>query len=214
MTTPSLPPITILPTLPDEALTSTIDLLFEPSPDLHALALPTLRGHPYASYDDLISAVRVQLLDLAAAASDVVVGNTEGGAKKRKQQQQQLLLHSILGSHPRLGEKKKEGLSGLSSAEQKHLNTSTSNNSDGEEEEEELARLNREYEARFPGLRFVTWVRGRGRTEVIDEMRRRIARGDFAEEERENIRAMCDIAADRARKLLKKEEEEGAGASS
>ncbi|KAK3301783.1 Oxo-4-hydroxy-4-carboxy-5-ureidoimidazoline decarboxylase [Chaetomium strumarium] len=204
MTTPSLPPITTLPTLPDSALTSTLDLLFEPSPALHALALPTLRARPYPSYNDLIMALSVQLMDLAsssAAAASAAGADTEGeGEGGEGEKEKRRLLHSILGSHPRLGEKK-EVLSGLSSAEQRHLNQ------ESDPEGEVLARLNREYEAKYPGLRFVTWVRGRGREEVMDEMRRRIGRRDFAGEERESIKAMCQIAADRARKLLREGED-------
>jgi 2-oxo-4-hydroxy-4-carboxy--5-ureidoimidazoline (OHCU) decarboxylase len=51
-----------------------------------------------------------------------------------------------------------------------------------------LGELNAEYEARFPGLRYVVWVNGRGREEVMADMRRRIERGDLREEEREGIR--------------------------
>ncbi|KAK4098926.1 hypothetical protein N658DRAFT_207206 [Parathielavia hyrcaniae] len=205
--TPFLPAITSLPTLADPALTSTLDLLFEPSPDLHALALPTVRALSFASYDDLVATLRAQLLDLASAVQgddeEEKEGEGEGEGRRR--------LRAILGSHPRLGEKKQKevdaeggaGLSQLSAAEQRHLS----------EEDEELAGLNWEYEERFPGLRYVVWVNGRGRGEVMADMRRRIRRGDVAEEEREGIQAMCDIAADRARKLLQKAAEEAAESS-
>ncbi|KAK4039402.1 OHCU decarboxylase-domain-containing protein [Parachaetomium inaequale] len=190
--TPFLPAITTLRTLSPPALTATLDLLFEPSPDLHALALPTVRTLSFASYDDLIATLRTQLLDIAAAV--------EGDAEGRRR------LYGVLGSHPRLGRKKKEeggengGMSGLSKAEQGHLT--------GAEVEEELGRLNEEYERRFPGLRYVVWVNGRGREEVVADMRARIERGDLRGEERAVIEAMCDIAADRARKLLQKSAEE------
>ncbi|KAG7290082.1 hypothetical protein NEMBOFW57_000076 [Staphylotrichum longicolle] len=171
--TPFLPAIASLPTLSAAALTATLDLLFEPSPDLHALALPTVRTLSFASYTDLIDTLRAQLLDIA----DAVAGDDAEDEEGRRR------LYGILGSHPRLGEKRKEVvLSGFSAAEQRHLQQGK------EEEERELARLNREYEERFPGLR--------------------IARGDVREEEREGIRAMCDIAADRASKLLQKSAEE------
>ncbi|KAK3681090.1 Oxo-4-hydroxy-4-carboxy-5-ureidoimidazoline decarboxylase [Podospora appendiculata] len=181
--TPFLPALSTLPTLPDATLTATLDLLFEPSAELHALALPTLRTLSFSSYDDLISTLRTQLLAIAASLD----------AQSRGP------LHAILGSHPRLGEPKKETLSAQSAAEQRHLNSGA-----GAGKEEEAARLralNREYEERFPGLRYVVFVNGRGREEVMADMRRRIDRGDLAEEEREGIEAMCDIAADRAAKL-------------
>lgn len=172
--TPFLPAIASLPTLSAAALTATLDLLFEPSPDLHALALPTVRTLSFASYPDLIDTLRAQLLDIA----DAVAGDNAEDEEGRRR------LYGILGSHPRLGEKRKEVvLSGFSAAEQRHLREQGK-----EEEERELARLNREYEERFPGLRYVVWVNGRGRGEVMADMRRRIARGDVREEEREGIR--------------------------
>ncbi|KAL2189245.1 hypothetical protein L209DRAFT_270896 [Thermothelomyces heterothallicus CBS 203.75] len=227
-TAASLPPAASLPTLPPAAQAATLDLLFEPSADLHAVALPALRrARPPGSYDDLVAAVRARLLELADAAE------TEAEAEPRRRR----LLFSVLGSHPRLGEKKKKkkeeeeakaevevevtetetetetetkagsrgggegqggsALSALSAAEQSHLSA----------EDEELARLNREYEARFPGLRYVVWVNGRPRAEVLEDMRRRIQRGDMKAEVRTIIEAMCDIAADRARKLLQKSAE-------
>ena len=71
-----------------------------------------------------------------------------------------------------------------------------------EEEERVLRGLNEEYENNFDGLRFVTFVNGRGREEVVVEMRRRIGRGNSVEEEmREAVRTVCDIAEDRVRKL-------------
>ncbi|PLB35739.1 Oxo-4-hydroxy-4-carboxy-5-ureidoimidazoline decarboxylase [Aspergillus candidus] len=61
--------------------------------------------------------------------------------------------------------------------------------------------MNEEYEGRFPGLRFVTFVNGRSREVIMEEMRQRIDRGDADREVTETIQAMCDIAKDRARKL-------------
>ena len=73
----------------------------------------------------------------------------------------------------------------------------------GEAEAEKLAELNRRYEATFPGLRYVVFVNGRGRDVVMEDMERRIQRGDLALEEVEAIQAMCDIAKDRAAKMTK-----------
>lgn len=61
------------------------------------------------------------------------------------------ILEGILGSHPRLGESSpaaKEHMSELSRKEQANLNK-------GEGEAEKLRTLNREYEEKFPGLRYV-----------------------------------------------------------
>ena len=46
----------------------------------------------------------------------------------------------------------------------------------------ELARLNEAYEAKFPGLRFVVFVNGRARGEIMAIMRERIERGDWEAE--------------------------------
>lgn len=187
--TPFLPAIASLPSLSDAALRATLDLLFEPSSELHALALPTMRALSFASYDDLAATLRDQLLDLA----DAVRADEAGRAR----------LYAVLGSHPRLGECRRGGgkgkgegeeeLSAQSREEQRHLAKPRREQGGQVEEEEEegedeLARLNAEYEARFPGLRYVTWVNGRGRGEILADMRRRIERGDPREEEREVIR--------------------------
>jgi 2-oxo-4-hydroxy-4-carboxy--5-ureidoimidazoline (OHCU) decarboxylase len=127
----SLPAITTLPHASDSTLTAVLDLLFEPSPPLHSLTLPVLRSATFPSYDILITAVNAQLIALASS-------NTPGDVEK---------LSEILCSHPRLGEKKVE--SEQSRKEQAQLQTG------GEEEKEKLAGLNKEYEAKFPGLRYV-----------------------------------------------------------
>ncbi|KAF3765242.1 hypothetical protein M406DRAFT_340685 [Cryphonectria parasitica EP155] len=176
---PTLPDATMLASLPESTLTSVLDLLFEPSHDLHTLALPTLRSITFTTYPDMIDTLRDQLLVIAKTV------HPDPSARKP--------LLSILGSHPRLGEKKVE--SAQSAAEQAQLQSAA------ESEAEVLASLNREYEARYPGLRYVTFVNGRSRDIIMEDMRRRIARGDFLAEEAEAIHAMADIAKDRAGKL-------------
>jgi 2-oxo-4-hydroxy-4-carboxy--5-ureidoimidazoline (OHCU) decarboxylase len=71
----------------------------------------------------------------------------------------------------------------------------------GEEERAKLAKLNEEYEARFPGLRYVVFVNGRSREVIMEDMRRRIERGTQEDEVWAASEAMCDIAIDRATKL-------------
>ncbi|KAI1393291.1 Oxo-4-hydroxy-4-carboxy-5-ureidoimidazoline decarboxylase [Hypoxylon trugodes] len=179
----TLPPISSLPTVDHETLKSVLDTLFEPTEDLHALAIPTIQdGPPSASYASLIEHVGSLMFQLSNSSTP--------DARKK--------LHGILGSHPRLGEKKVD--SAQSRAEQAHLNTSDGS---GEKEEEasKLKALNEEYEARFPGLRYVVFVNGRSRAVVMQNMRERIDRGDIHAEEQEAIQAMVDIALDRANKL-------------
>ncbi|KAK1058771.1 hypothetical protein LTR12_002571 [Friedmanniomyces endolithicus] len=175
---PNLPPITSLPTSSAPQKAQILDLLFEPSTQLHTLSLPLLHNTPFPSYDALISAIGAQLSALAESSSK---SDTQW-------------LESILASHPRLGAKGVE--STQSRGEQLGLHV---------EEGEELRELNEAYESRFPGLRYVVFVDGRGRGAVMEDMRRRIEGGDVGGERRAAIRAMCEIAADRAKKLLRQD---------
>lgn len=127
----------------------------------------------FDSYDELISTLRDVLLAVADAVSHDTAEPEEKEAKEP--------LLRILSAHPRLGEKKVD--SALSRAEQANLRSG----GDSEEVLGQLAGLNAEYEERFPGLRYVVFVNGRGRGEIMEDMRRRIARGDYKAEERETI---------------------------
>ncbi|KAI1378455.1 Oxo-4-hydroxy-4-carboxy-5-ureidoimidazoline decarboxylase [Hypoxylon crocopeplum] len=165
-----LPPISSLIAADDETIKSVLDALFEPSADLHALAVPAIRSSPsFPSYAALVEQVGALMFELAQSP-------TTPDAQTK--------LHGILGSHPRLGEKKVE--SAQSRAEQAHLNASAG---PGEREEEatKLKALNEEYETRFPGMRYVVFVNGRSRAAVMENMRERIDRGDIKLEEREAI---------------------------
>jgi 2-oxo-4-hydroxy-4-carboxy--5-ureidoimidazoline (OHCU) decarboxylase len=61
----------------------------------------------------------------------------------------------------------------------------------------ELERLNAEYEAKF-GFRFVVFVNGRTRSQVLEVLKVRLARSR-ADEMREGLEAIIAIAEDRAR---------------
>jgi 2-oxo-4-hydroxy-4-carboxy--5-ureidoimidazoline (OHCU) decarboxylase len=131
MASPSkLPPVDQIPSLSTEERAAILDLLFEPSTQLHTLSVPLLHDQKFPSYAELIAAVGVQLTDLSESVS------TSDTA----------WLQSILGSHPRLGAKKVE--SAQSQAEQAQLQGS-------DDEAEQLRVLNEEYEKAFPGLRYV-----------------------------------------------------------
>ncbi|KAI0805354.1 Oxo-4-hydroxy-4-carboxy-5-ureidoimidazoline decarboxylase [Xylaria sp. FL0064] len=218
--TPNLPPIFSLPTADEETIKSVLDTLFEPSPEIHAIAIPVIQRKkripanpgltaelapvpphpssslssppltipdetPFTSYASLIQHIGTLLHQLAISSS-----SSPSSSPTREK------LHAILGSHPRLGAKKVD--SAQSRAEQAQLNTGAAA---AVGEAERLAALNREYEERFPGLRYVVFVNGRGRDVITEDMRRRIDRGDIRAEEREGIQAMVDIALDRAKKL-------------
>jgi 2-oxo-4-hydroxy-4-carboxy--5-ureidoimidazoline (OHCU) decarboxylase len=179
----TLPPVSSLPSLPQEQRFQVLDTLFEPSPELHAMMAPVLADQTFVSYPSLIDAVGARMSALASPDSP----------------QDRAALVGMLGSHPRLGRPKvasqPEHLSELSKKEQAQLNQGA------EELGEKLRLLNVEYEEKFPGLRFVTFVNGRSREVIMVEMRQRIDRGDYEREVQEAIQAMCDIAKDRASKL-------------
>lgn len=143
---------------------------------MHELTLPIIRSTTFPDYPTLIAAINAQLSALASSKD----------AEKIK------ILDEILGSHPRLGEKKVD--SEQSRKEQAQLQGSG-------EEAEKLRGLNAEYEEKFPGLRYVVFVNGRPRPVIMENMRERIDRGDINLERQEAIQAMCDIAGDRAGKL-------------
>ncbi|KAJ9602916.1 hypothetical protein H2200_012696 [Cladophialophora chaetospira] len=174
----SLPPLSSLSSLDAEDRAQVLDLLFEPCTQLHTLSVSVLADQDFSSYSDLVDAVGKQLQDLQQS-------NLESDHK---------WLDAILSAHPRLGGKDKVD-SEQSRQEQAQLNQG------GSEEAEQLAELNRNYEEKFPGLRYVVFVNGRSRSIIMEDMQKRIDRGDLQLEKQEAIQAMVDIAKDRAKKL-------------
>ena len=126
-----LPPISSIPTLTTTERAAILDMLFEPCTALHTLSVEHLHEETFESYNALIASIGKQLTELQHSIS---TSDTEW-------------LDKILAAHPRLGEKKVD--SAQSRGEQAGLNT------DGEEETEQLRELNKEYEEKFPGLRYV-----------------------------------------------------------
>ncbi|TID18353.1 Oxo-4-hydroxy-4-carboxy-5-ureidoimidazoline decarboxylase protein [Venturia nashicola] len=182
-----LPPATRLSCLPDTDRAEILDILFEPSPALHSIFLPLTGAQTFRSYKHLITATGTKLFSLAESSKSEDLRE----------------LEHVLSSHPRLGEKKVE--SAMSKMEQAAMLKASGEGEGGEakaKEAETLRALNKEYEETFPGLRYVVFVNGRPRTAIFENMKSRIARGDIAEERREAIQAMCDIAEDRVKKLL------------
>ena len=131
MTSYKLPFISVVPTISYAERATILDHLFEPSMPLHTLSVGLLQQQAFSSYDDLISSVGVQLLDLAESSS---TSDTQW-------------VNSILEAHPRLGETKID--SAQSQGEQAHLK------SGDESDKKNLADLNKLYEDTFPGLRYV-----------------------------------------------------------
>jgi len=108
---------------------------------------------PFRSYEDL-----VHRLEAACHAS---------GRSK---------LLELINAHPRIGENKAV-LSNLSlvSVKEQGLDREPQDLSAMELVDQQLAELNREYEAKF-GFRFVVFVNGRPKPEILEVMKRRILR--------------------------------------
>ncbi|RDA88188.1 hypothetical protein CP532_6843 [Ophiocordyceps camponoti-leonardi (nom. inval.)] len=153
MAAAQLPDINDLRCCSEPEQTAALDLLFEPSGAIHAILLPLIRNEDFSSYADLIAACHRRLLSL-----------TDNDAGER--------LLAVVGSHPRLGAAKID--SAQSMAEQASLG------GEADETAGQLAALNAEYEARFPGLRYVVFVNGRPRPDIMRDMRARIDGGDYA----------------------------------
>lgn len=166
-----LPPILDFHTYLDLQQTDVLDTLFEPSPAIHDNLLPVVRTAEYSSWPELIDACQIRFLALATSSPESKPDPT---------------LLSILGSHPRLGEKKIE--SAHSAAEQANIQKNTN-----EAQAQELARLNQEYEKTFPGLRYVVFVNGRDRPDIMEDMKARIARADYVKE----VDAAIQVGLDR-----------------
>ena len=133
----SLPDITTVSSLDTEARAQILDTLFEPCTQLHTLSVSTLSESTFPTYNALIAVVGSQLTELF----------------KSDLESDQKWLDSILSAHPRLGEKRVE--SELSKKEQAAMAAASGGQGDSEEVKERLSALNEEYEAKFPGLRYV-----------------------------------------------------------
>lgn len=126
----ALPNIKTLSKLPRERIAEILDILFEPSTDLHRLSVSTLTNNVFPDYESMVASVKAQLFELCRSQAT----------------EDKDLLEAILASHPRLGEKKVD--SEQSRQEQKQLQGS-------EEEADRLKQLNADYEKTFQGLRYV-----------------------------------------------------------
>ena len=178
-------------------LKQVVSTLFEHSPVLDQHLIPHLAVSTFTSYTELI---------------DLSFGIIKSWPPT--------LRSSFISGHPRIGEQNPAQLSALSAAEQTRYHTPRW-------VIERLGWLNGVYEGRYEGLRYITFVNGRTRREVMEEMEGRLGVGnaqgpEWKEEEgesplagvkvetggeewlRELERAVGEIiliAKDRARKL-------------
>lgn len=175
-----LPPIESLPKESDSVKEEALTHLFEPCPTLNGTIIAEVLTpqKTFSKYGELIEQARTKLLDIVAKDSS------------------DPRISKIIAAHPRLGAPKNVKLSAHSEAEQKNLKAAS------EEQTAKLKELNDQYEKTFPGLRYVVFVNGRTRDVIMENMKERIARNDIDKEKAEAFNAMCDIAHDRANKLL------------
>ena len=124
------------------ALKKAVSTLFEHSPVLDEHLVPKLASSAFTSYTDLID------------RSATII-----------QSWPPVLRSSFISGHPRIGEQNPKQLSALSAAEQARYHTPPW-------VIERLGWLNGVYEGRYEGLRYITFVNGRTRREVMEEMER------------------------------------------
>ena len=146
----SLPSITAIlesPSRPDSPLAVTLSVLFEPSPIL----LSTLEPH--------LAEVLSTIPQLSSYSQLIVEALATISAWDKS------LRSQFITGHPRIGESK--NLSNLSAKEQGVMTTATPTRP---EVLARLAHLNACYERRYPGLRYITFVNGRSRATIVEEM--------------------------------------------
>ncbi|KAF8889339.1 Oxo-4-hydroxy-4-carboxy-5-ureidoimidazoline decarboxylase [Infundibulicybe gibba] len=146
----SIPTITAIlegPSGPHSPLAQALSLLFEHSPILASTLEPRLAqalqaGPHIESYTELID----------KALADISTWDLGSQA-------------NFIAGHPRIGESK--NISRLSANEQ---GATANANATPPDVLIRLAYLNEFYESRYPGLRYITFVNGRSRAEIVKEM--------------------------------------------
>jgi 2-oxo-4-hydroxy-4-carboxy--5-ureidoimidazoline (OHCU) decarboxylase len=142
----SLPPLSVISEGPlhgESPLGKALRILFEPSPILISTLAPQLaaRRQPLSSYSELIDVALLAIAEWDTSSQS-----------------------EFIAGHPRIGESK--NLSNLSAKEQ----GTTGSASTPPEVLTRLAHLNACYEAKYPGLRYITFVNGRSRHAIAEEM--------------------------------------------
>jgi OHCU decarboxylase len=168
----TLLPITTLNSLPADEFAKALRPFFEAATPL-ANALYSAR--PFASYSDLLSTAQALVVRLPHEERVEVVN-----------------------AHPRIGARP-ETVSAHSYREQGYEREAQLDPVSLSRTYAELDDLNRAYEDRF-GFRFVIFVNGRSKAEIVDVLRQRLAGSPEAELDRA-LSEMFQIARDRLRKL-------------
>jgi 2-oxo-4-hydroxy-4-carboxy--5-ureidoimidazoline (OHCU) decarboxylase len=166
-----IPSVEILDRLDEAAFVNAVAPIYEGAPAFLALLA---KARPFGSDAAMLAAAREIARTMPEAAQI-----------------------ELLAAHPRIGADP-TAVSPLSSAEQGHADP------DAEPlpswVDQELAMHNDAYEARF-GFRFVVFVAGRDRAEIIPLIEKALRSDDRAAELRRGTDDVVDIAADRLAKL-------------
>ncbi|KAI8090135.1 Oxo-4-hydroxy-4-carboxy-5-ureidoimidazoline decarboxylase [Gilbertella persicaria] len=170
----SLPAIEQLNQESSENFIKAINTLFETAPPL---ARRLLDHRPYTSYSELID-----------YAEKVCLGNELDEQEKLE----------VMNAHPRIGASK-AGLSANSLKEQGYNSHTSTLSTQDQEVNAELAKLNQAYEDQY-GFKFVVFVNGRPRHEIIPIIKERMASNSHEKELRTGITDMMLIARDRLKK--------------
>ena len=144
MTYSTLPPLEEVRSHED-ALSRTLATLFEASPILYNNLVPHVSLHLKQTTSPFITSYS-ELIDVSLQ----IISKWDNNLKAQ-----------FIEGHPRIGEQK--GLSHLSAKEQAVTATPS-------EVLARLAHLNACYEHRYPGLRYITFVNGRTRAAIMEEM--------------------------------------------
>jgi 2-oxo-4-hydroxy-4-carboxy--5-ureidoimidazoline (OHCU) decarboxylase len=151
-TVPRLPPLHDILAISEsdiniDALNTSLSILFEPSSILTSAIAPRVRA--VLEHRDRQTTVSYTYTDLVDATISVV------HALPLSDQA------TFIGGHPRIGES--NNLSALSAAEQARVATPP-------EVLARLGHLNACYERKYPGLVYITFVNGRSRAQIVEEM--------------------------------------------
>lgn len=172
---PRLPPIEALNASSQDTFVAGLRPLFEAADPL-ARALHAAR--PYESYAALLDCAD-RIIQTLTPAQQV----------------------AVLDAHPRIGERADtvRQLSSLSFGEQGYDREPQATPEELARVYADLAALNAQYEQQF-GFRFVVFVNGRPKSEIVEVLRQRLSRSR-AEELQTGLHDMLAIARDRLRRL-------------
>ena len=167
-----LTPIETLNTFDRKRFDESVHLLFEPAPPLSEKLYALI---PFHSYKQLLDAAIDALQEMNESEKIVV-----------------------LDAHPKIGAAK-ETLSALSYQEQGYTNPNQQSNQQFLIQEK-LIQMNNEYEKKY-GFKFVVFVNGRSRAEIIPVFEQRLHHSSRSVELETGLRDMMEIARDRLNKL-------------